>query len=160
VYSDPDQPANESEKMSTHTEIIRTDCKTNTDQTTCVSRKMVWTGRIMSVLVVLFMVMDGVMKLIKPAPVMEATARIGFPEGALTGIGIVLLGCTILYAIPHTAVLGAILLTGYLGGAVATQVRAGSPPFETLFPVIFSVLVWGGLFLRDGRLRTLIPWRC
>ena len=120
---------------------------------------IVWTGRILSVLVVLFMVMDGVMKLVKPAPVMQATARLGFPDSAITTIGIVLLGCTFLYAIPRTAIFGAILLTGYLGGAVATQVRAGSPLFETLFPVIFGVLVWGGIFLRDGQVRALIPWR-
>jgi hypothetical protein len=131
----------------------------NTDKTTGSSGIMVWTGRIITTSVFLFMVFDGVMKLVQPAPVMQATARLGFPDGALTGIGIVLLGCTLLYAIPRTAVFGAILLTGYLGGAVATQVRAGSPVFETLFPVIFGVLVWGGVFLRDSRLRTLIPWR-
>jgi hypothetical protein len=131
----------------------------NTNQTNCGPKVIIWIGRIISTLVVLFMTFDGVMKLVKPAPVMQATARLGFPEGAITGIGIVLLACTILYAVPRTAVFGAILLTGYLGGAVATQVRAGSPTFETLFPVIFGVLVWGGVFLRDGRVRALIPWR-
>ena len=120
---------------------------------------MIWTGRLLSALVVLFMVMDGVMKLIKPAPVLEATARLGFPQDAITLIGIILLGCTVLYAIPRTAGFGAILLTGYLGGAVAVQVRAGSSLFEILFPVIFGVLVWGGLFLQDTRLRSVIPLR-
>lgn len=120
---------------------------------------MLWVGRIMSSLSVLFLLLDGVMKLVKPAPVVEATSRLGFPESALTGVGIALLACTILYLIPRTAVLGAILLTGYLGGAVATQVRAGSSLFETLFPAIFGALVWGGLFLHEGRLRELIPMR-
>jgi len=103
----------------------------------------------------LFLLMDGVMKLVKPAPVLEATTRLGFPEHALTAIGVVLIVSTILYLIPRTAVLGAILLTGFLGGAVATHVRAGSPAFETLFPVIFGVLIWGGLFLKDASLRAL-----
>jgi DoxX-like family len=145
--------------MSAPTGTTEVGCKMDAEPTTCGSKKIIWTGRILSTLVVLFMVMDGVMKLVKPAPVMQATARLGFSDSAITGIGIVLLACTILYAIPRTAVFGAILLTGYLGGAVATQVRAGSSLFETLFPVIFGVLVWGGPFLRDGRLRGLIPWR-
>lgn len=145
--------------MNTPTETAQTSRKVNADSTICTSKKAIWTGRIMSILVVLFMLMDGIMKLINPAPVKEATARLGFPESAIAVVGIVLLGCTILYAIPRTVALGAILLTGYLGGAVATQVRAGSPLFETLFPVIFGVLVWGGLFLRDGSVRALIPLR-
>jgi hypothetical protein len=131
----------------------------NASQTCSGPKKMIWTGRILSVLSALFLLFDGAMKLVKPAPVVEATSRLGFPESALTGVGLVLLACTILYLIPRTAVLGAILLTGYLGGAVATQVRAGSSPFETLFPAIFGALVWGGLFLQDGRLRALIPLR-
>ena len=129
----------------------------NTDQTCSGSKKMLWTGRILSFLAALFLLFDGAMKLVKPAPVVEATSRLGFPETALTGIGLVLLACTILYTIPRTAVLGAILLTGYLGGAVAIQVRAGSSAFETLFPAIFGALVWGGLFLQYGWLRALIP---
>jgi DoxX-like family len=121
--------------------------------------KLVWTGRILSTLSALFLLLDGAMKLIKPAPVVEATSRLGFPESALTGIGLLLLACTILYLLPHTAALGAILLTGYLGGSVAVQVRAGSSAFEVLFPAIFGALVWGGLFLQDGRLRAIIPLR-
>ncbi|MGH7951180.1 MAG: DoxX family protein [Limisphaerales bacterium] len=143
--------------MNTQTNAIQGENETSANQTT--SKALIWTGRVISTLVVLFMLMDGVMKLVKPAPVMEATARLGFPESALTIIGVVLLVCTILYAIPRTAVFGAILLTGYLGGAVATQVRAGSSLFETLFPVIFGVLVWSGIFLRDSRLRAMIPLR-
>jgi hypothetical protein len=121
------------------------------------SKGMLWTGRTLSALTALFLLMDGVMKLVKPAPVMEATARLGFPVSSLTGIGLVLIACTLLYAIPRTSILGAALLTGYLGGAVASQVRAGSSGFETLFPVVFGIIVWGGLWLRDGRLRELLP---
>ena len=129
----------------------------NGDQTRHASKKMIWSGRILSVLSAIFLLFDGAMKLVKPAPVVEATSRLGFPESALTGVGLALLGCTILYLIPRTAILGAILVTGYLGGAVATQVHARSSAFETIFPVIFGVLVWGGLFLQDERLRALVP---
>ena len=112
----------------------------------------------MSTLVVLFMVMDGVMKLIKPAPVMQATARLGLPDSAITVIGIVLLICTILYAIPRTAVFGAILLTGYLGGAVATQV-CWFFAVRDLIPGHFRRIGLGRPFPRDVRVRTLIPVR-
>lgn len=97
------------------------------------------------------------MKLVKPAPVVEATVKLGYPESVILGIGVVLLICTILYLLPKTAVLGAILLTGYLGGAVATHVRVAEGWFSILFPVIFGVLLWGGLWLRDERLQKLIP---
>jgi hypothetical protein len=97
------------------------------------------------------------MKLIKPPPVVQATVDLGYPESSIIGLGIVLLACVVLYVIPKTSLLGAILLTGYLGGAVATHVRVGSPLFtHTLFPVYLGVLVWGGLFLRDPRIRMLI----
>ena len=96
----------------------------------------------------------------KPAPVVEGTVQLGYPESVLLGLGIVLLTCTVLYMIPRTAILGAILLTGYLGGAIATHVRVGSPLFShTLFPVYVALLIWGGLYLRDDRLRALIPLR-
>ena len=96
----------------------------------------------------------------KPAPVVEGTVQLGYPESVLLGLGIVLLTCTVLYMIPRTAILGAILLTGYLGGAIATHVRVGSPLFShTLFPVYVALLIWGGLYLRDDRLRSLIPLR-
>lgn len=113
----------------------------------------------MSTLPALFLLLDGAMKLIKPEPVVSATVELGYSETVIVPLGVVLLACTILYLIPRTAVLGAILLTGYLGGAVATHVRAGQGPFEILFPVIFGALLWGGLVLRDDRLRTLIPLR-
>jgi DoxX-like family len=124
------------------------------------SKGRLWTGRIMSALPALFLLVDGIGKLIKPAPVVEGTVQLGYPESVLLGLGIVLLTCTILYTIPRTAILGAILLTGYLGGAIATHVRVGSPLFShILFPVYLAVLIWGGLYLRDERLRALIPLR-
>jgi DoxX-like family len=123
-----------------------------------VSKGRLWTGRIMSALPALFLFVDSVGKLVKPAPVVEGTVQLGYPESVLLGLGIVLLTCTFLYVIPRTAVLGAILLTGYLGGAIATHVRVGSPLFShTLFPVYVALLIWGGLYLRDDRLRALIP---
>jgi hypothetical protein len=99
------------------------------------------------------------MKLAKPAFVVEATVKLGYPETIIIALGILLLTCTIIYLIPRTAVLGAILLTGYLGGAVATHVRAGQGWFEILFPVVFGILLWGGLVLREARLRELVPFR-
>ena len=124
------------------------------------SKGRLWTGRIMSALPALFLPVDGVGKLVKPAPVVQGTVQLGYPESVLLGLGIVLLSCTVLYVIPRTAILGAILLTGYLGGAIATHVRVGSPLFShTLFPVYVAVLLWGGLYLRDERLRALIPLR-
>ena len=128
-------------------------------QTAPVSKKRLWAGRIISALPALFLLMDGVMKLVKPAPVVEATVRLGYPESVILGLGIVLLACTVLYLIPTTSVLGAILLTGYLGGAVATHVRVGEGLFPVLFPVMLGVLIWLGLYLRDNRLRVLIPLR-
>src|SRR5580704_12835253 len=125
-----------------------------------VSKGRLWAGRIMSALPVLFLLMDGVMKLMKPDFVVKATVQLGYPENVIVGLGIIVLVCVILYVIPRTAVLGAILLTGYLGGAVATHVRVGDPLFShALFPVYIAVLLWGGLYLREERLRALIPLR-
>jgi hypothetical protein len=118
-----------------------------------VSRARLWTGRILSGLATAFLVMDGAMKLAKPAFVVQATVQLGFPETAIVGIGITLLICTLLYVIPRTAVLGAVLLTGYLGGAVASNVRILGPLFNTVFPILFAVLLWSGLWLRDSRVR-------
>ena len=129
-------------------------------QSAPLSKGRLWTGRIMSALPTLFLFVDGVGKLVKPAPVVQGTVQLGYPESVLVGLGIVLLSCTVLYVIPRTAILGAILLTGYLGGAIATHVRVGSPLFShILFPVYLAVLLWGGLYLRDERLRALIPFR-
>ena len=121
-----------------------------------VSKKRLWAGRVLSALPALFLLVDGAMKLVKPEAVVKATVELGYAEAVIVPLGVVLLACTILYLVPRTAVLGAILLTGYLGGAVATHVRAGQGPFEILFPVILGALLWGGLVLRDDRLRALI----
>lgn len=124
------------------------------------SKKMIWAGRILSGLPALFLLADSVGKFLKPAAVVEGTVGLGYPESVILPLGIVLLVCTALYVIPRTSVLGAILLTGYLGGAIATHVRVGNPLFtHTLFPVYFAVMIWGGLYLRDDRLRALIPLR-
>ncbi len=123
------------------------------------SPKLVWAGRVMSGLPALFLLLNAAGSLLKPAPVVEGTVRLGYAESVITPLGVVLLCCVALYLIPRTAVLGAILLTGYLGGAVATHVRMGDDLFTTLFPVIFGALLWGGLYLRDERLRALIPLR-
>jgi hypothetical protein len=120
---------------------------------------MLWAGRIVSALPVLMLLFSGVMKLVKPAPVVEATVQLGYPEGVILGLGVVLLACTVVYLIPRTSVLGAILLTGYLGGAVATHVRVGEGLFPVLFPVLVGALLWGGLVLRDAGLRALLPVR-
>ena len=122
-----------------------------------VSKKMLWTGRIMSALPVLLLVFSAVMKLFKPAPVVEGFARLGYPESLILPIAVLELVCAVVYVIPGTSILGAILLTGFLGGATATHLRVGEPFFG---PVVAGVLVWGGLFLRDQRLRALIPLRC
>ena len=124
------------------------------DQAT-ISNGTRWAGRIISGLPALFLLLDGGMKLVKPAFVVEATVQLGYPESVIIPIGVVLIICTILYLIPKTSVLGAILLTGYLGGAVATHVRTGESLFSIVFPVIFGVLLWLGLYLRDTRLRAL-----
>jgi len=116
-----------------------------------------WTGYVMTILSSLFLLLDGVMKLFKPRFVVEATMQLGYQESAILPIGIILVICTVLYLLPITSVLGAILLTGYLGGAVATHVRAGQGSFPLIFPVIIGVLIWGGLYFRDHRLRNLIP---
>ena len=118
------------------------------------TRSARWAGRVVSALVVAFLLFDGISKAMTVEPVVEATTRLGYPEGTVFGIGVTLLVCTALYAVPRTAFLGAILLTGYLGGAVATQVRVEDPWF--LFPAFIAVLAWGGLFLRDGRVRALV----
>ena len=126
-------------------------------QTHSVSSGALWGGRIMSWLPALFLLVDGVMKLFKPAAVVEATVKLGYPENIILPLGIVLTICVVLYLIPRTAVLGAILLTGYLGGAVATHVRVGEGLFPISLPIIFGILLWGGLYLRDNRVRRLIP---
>lgn len=123
--------------------------------------KAFWIGWVCSGIVIAFMLMDATMKLLALPVVLETSGPLGFAGADMArGLGIVLLVCTVLYAAPQTAVLGAILLTGYLGGAVATHVRVGSPLFShVLFGVYLGVFMWGGLYLRDMRLRSLLPLR-
>jgi len=124
------------------------------------SKAMLWTGRAMSGVVLLFLVMDGATKLMMIQPVVNATAQIGYPLDLVRPIGIIGLVCAVLYAVPRTAVLGAILTTGLLGGAIASKMRLEEPLFsQVLFGVYVGVLAWGGLYLRDGRLRALFPLR-
>jgi hypothetical protein len=127
------------------------------DRTTTVSRGSLWTGRIFVILIFLFMLFDGGIKVLRMAPAVEGTARLGYPTSLVLPIGVVGLVCAFLYAIPRTSILGAILLTGFLGGATATQVRVQDPWF--FFPVVIGMIVWVGPFLMDERLRALIPLR-
>jgi DoxX-like protein len=121
-----------------------------------VSKKILWAGRIVSALPVLMLLMSGITKVMKPPFVMEGFKHLGLPEHLALGLGILELACTLVYVIPQMAVLGAILLTGYLGGAVVSHLRVGD---QFVGPIIFGVLLWAGLFLRDKRLRVLIPLR-
>ena len=123
-----------------------------------VSPGVLWTGRVLSAVAALFLLFDGAMKLVKPGFVVEATVRLGYSENVIVPLGVVLLVSTALYLLLRTSVLGAILLTGYLGGAVATHLQHGDSAFEIVFPAIFGALLWGGLVLRDLRLRSLVLW--
>jgi len=120
---------------------------------------MLWTGRVISGLVVLFMLFDSITKIIKVPQVMAQTARIGFSAAAVVGMGTALLVSVILYMIPRTAIFGAIMIVGYLGGAVATNVLAHSPALSSGIAIAFGVLTWLGLYLREARLRALVPFR-
>jgi hypothetical protein len=134
----------------------------NTQTATAIGHtRTYWVGWGMSGLVIAFLLMDATMKLLALPIVIETSGPLGFPGADMAhSLGAVLLVCTLLYVAPQTAILGAILLTGYLGGAVATHVRVGSPLFShVLFGVYLGVLLWGGLYLRDARLRELIPLR-
>jgi hypothetical protein len=125
---------------------------------TLTSNKALWTGRILSGLVVAFLLLDGAIKLIPLDVVVQTSQELGIPVHLARTLGVLTLVGTILYAIPRTSVLGAILLTGYLGGAIYTHVRAGSPLLtHTLFGVYLGLLIWGGLWLRDDRVRALLP---
>jgi hypothetical protein len=129
-------------------------------QTAPTSKASRWTGATLATLAVLFLLFDGVIKVIRIRPVEEAFVQLGYPVGLAPGIGVLLLVCLALYLVPRTSVLGAVLLTGFLGGAVASQVRVGAPLFShVLFPTYVGALLWGGLYLRDDRLRALFPLR-
>src|SRR5581483_4325774 len=119
--------------------------------------KMLWTGRIISILAALLILFSGIMKLMKAPAVLQGMAHYGYPESLVVIIGILEVACTIIYLIPRTSMLGAILVTGYLGGATATNVRLFDPSY--VVTVLLGVLIWLGLFLRDNRLRALIPLR-
>jgi hypothetical protein len=123
------------------------------------SKGALWTGRVLSGLAALFLLFDGAAKLVKPDFVVKTTVGLGYSESVIVPLGVVLLVSTVLYLVPGTSVLGAILLTGYLGGAVATHVHHQDSAFEIVFSAIFGALLWGGLVLRDLRLRSLVPWR-
>ena len=121
-----------------------------------------WIGRVLSGLVIVFLLLDGAIKLVPWPIVTETMDRMGYgsSESLARTLGVITVACTVLYSIPPTSILGAILLTGYLGGAMASHVRIGSPLFtHTLFGLYLGLMVWGGLWLRDGSLRDLIPWR-
>ena len=128
--------------------------------TTSPLAKTIWIGRVLSALAVLFLLFDSVVKLLQLPVAMDGTTQLGYPGSVVFGIGLVELVCLVLYVIPQTSVFGAILFTGYLGGAIATHVRIGSPLFtHILFPIYVALLIWGGLYARDERLRSLIPIR-
>jgi hypothetical protein len=121
------------------------------------SRKALWCGRAMCVVPVIMLLMSGVMKLLKPQPVVDGFVHYGFPLGMVAGLGVLEILCTAVYLVPRTSILGAILLTGYLGGATVTTLRVGEASW--VMAVILGILLWGGLYLREPRLRALIPLR-
>jgi hypothetical protein len=122
-----------------------------------ISKGMLWTGRIMSAIPVLMMLLSAVMKLLKLPAVLQGVAHAGFSESFIVPLGVLELACVVVYLIPPTSVLGAILLTGLFGGATVTTLRIGDPTYP--MPVVLGMMVWGGLYLRDTRLRALIPLR-
>jgi hypothetical protein len=117
------------------------------------------TGAVMSALAVLFLAFDGIIKILNLQPVVDTSVLLGLPVTLAPILGVLLLACLVVYLLPPTAVLGAILLTGYLGGAIAVQARIGAAPFSLVFPILMGALLWGGLYLRTPLLRALIPWR-
>ena len=121
------------------------------------SEGVLWTSRLLSAIPVLLVLLGSVMKLMKPASVIQASAQAGLPERLIVPVGLIELTCVIVYLVPSTSVLGAILLTGLLGGATVTTLRIGDPTYP--MPVLLGMMAWGGLYLRDRRLRALIPLR-
>ncbi|MDQ2775753.1 MAG: DoxX family protein [Acidobacteriota bacterium] len=142
--------------MSTQTVSLTTEDYFMESATTDISTPRIWTSRILSAVAVLFLLMDGGMKVFKPPFVVQATIQLGYPESTIVGIGVALLICTLLYVIPRTAIIGAIFLTGYLGGAVASNVRAGTSLFNIVFPLLFAVWIWAPLVLRNRRLESIL----
>ena len=126
-------------------------------ETPTTSKGMLWSGRVLTVLIGLFLLFDSAIKLVKARAAVEGTLRVGYSESLVAPIGATLFLSLVLYLIPRTSILGAILLTGYLGGATATMVRMHDSWF--FFPVVMGILVWGALYLCDGRVRRMIPLR-
>ncbi len=121
------------------------------------SKALLWTGRAMTTIAVLFLAMDASMKLFKVQQAVEGTLKLGFSPGVIVPLGLIQVAALVLYLIPRTAFLGALVFTGYLGGAVETHVRLGDPLFShLLFPIYVATLLWGGLVLRDRRFRALL----
>ena len=117
------------------------------------------TGIVLSVIASLFLLMDSSMKILRLAPAVAGTTELGYPDSVVFGLGLLQIACLLLYVLPQSSILGAGLLTGYLGGAIATHVRVGSPLLtHTLFPTYVAALVWGGIWLREPRLRLLLPF--
>ena len=124
------------------------------------SRRLIWSGRVMSGIAVLFLLFDSVGKLLQVQPVVDGTLQLGYPRDIVFTLGVILLTCLVAYVVPRTSVVGAVLLTGYLGGAIATHVRVANPLFtHVLFPTYVAALLWGGLILRDARLLAFLPIR-
>ena len=126
-----------------------------TTRTISYATTTIWTGRVSSALAVLFLVFDGVIKVMVLPPVVDSFAQLGYSTELAVGIGVLELLCIAVYVLPRTSVLGAVLLTGYLGGAIASHVRADSELFSLGFPIIIGALLWGGLYLRDARVRAI-----
>ncbi|MFI5211880.1 MAG: DoxX family protein [Ignavibacteria bacterium] len=125
-----------------------------------VSKSKLWTGRVLSGVAVIFLIFDGTIHLLKPGPVIESFNHLGYSPDISVTLGIIELFCLAIYLIPQTSIFGAVLLTGYLGGAVASQLRIGEPLFGyVLFPVYIGILLWGGIYLRDRKLQSIIPFR-
>jgi hypothetical protein len=122
-----------------------------------ISSKQIWAGRVVGAVPVLFLLMDGGMKLFKPSFVVNATMELGYPESTIIGIGVVLLVSVVLHLVPRTSFLGALLITAYLGGAIASKVRVGAPVFDITFALIVAVLLWGGFWLREPGVRAVFP---
>ena len=132
----------------------------STAQTTSVSKAALWASYIIGALVVLFLLFDAVIKVLKLSVAVEGTTTLGYPESVIVPLGILQLICLVIYLLPQTSVLGAVLLTGYLGGAIATHVRIGNPLFShILFPVYIGILIWVALYLRNPKVRALLPFQ-
>jgi hypothetical protein len=148
------------EKKTIAQPFAKQDRTMESNQTVLGSKKRIWAGRVISGVAVLFLVFDSVIKLMQVPAVVQGASELGYPASLMPVIGSILLFCVVVYVIPRTAPLGAILLTGYFGGAVASQLRIGKPLLGyTLFPIYVAVLIWGGLYLRDNRVRVLFAPR-